>query len=78
VARVDILPGVLLRSQGGRRFKPTDFRVLYWFYKASSYAGRRINFAPVKSLDSSDSDSEFSLFEFRFTLFFPLGCGADS
>jgi len=24
------------------------------------YAGRRINFAPVKSLDSSDSDSKLS------------------
>ena len=44
----------------------------------ASDAGRRINFAPVKSLDSSDSDSEFSLFEFRFTVFFPLGCGVDS
>jgi len=42
------------------------------------HAGRRINFAPVKSLDSSDSDSEISLFEFRFTVFFPLGCGVDS
>jgi len=46
--------------------------------KARSHAGRRINFAPVKSLDFSDSDSEFSLFEFRFTVFCPLGCGVDS
>ena len=34
------------------------------------YAGRRTKFAPVKNLDSSDSDSEFSLFEFRFNVFF--------
>jgi len=41
-------------------------------------AGRRTKFAPGKSLRFFELFLELSLFEFRFTVFFPLGCGADS
>jgi len=43
-----------------------------------SYAGRTTKFAPVKSFRFFELFLELSLFEFRFTVFFPLGCGVDS
>jgi len=42
------------------------------------YAGRTTKFAPAKSLRFFELFLELSLFEFRFTVFFPLGCGVDS
>ena len=42
------------------------------------YAGRTTKFAPVKSLRFSELILGILLFEFRFTVFFPLGCGVDS
>jgi len=42
-------------------------------------AGRTTDkFAPGKSLRFFELFLELSLFEFRFTVFFPLGCGVDS
>jgi len=41
-------------------------------------AGRTTKFALVKSLPFFELFLELSLFEFRFTVFFPLGCGVDS
>ena len=41
-------------------------------------AGRRTEFAPGKSLRFFELFLELSLFEFRFTVFFSLGCGVDS
>jgi len=41
-------------------------------------AGRTTKFAPVKSLRFSELILGILLFEFRFTVFFPLGCGVDS
>jgi len=49
-----------------------------------AHAGRRTNagcrtkFAPGTSLLLLELFLELSLFEFRFTVFFPLGCGVDS
>jgi len=43
-----------------------------------SYAGCTTKFAPGKSLRFFELFLELSLFEFRFTVFFPLGCGVDS
>jgi len=41
-------------------------------------AGRTTKFAPVKSLRFFELILGILLFEFRFTVFFPLGCGVDS
>jgi len=41
-------------------------------------AGRTTKFAPVKSLRFSELILGTLLSEFRFTVFFPLGCGVDS
>jgi len=41
-------------------------------------AGRTIKFAPGKSLRFFELFLELSHFEFRFTVFFILGCGVDS
>ena len=41
-------------------------------------AGRRTKFAAGKSLRFFELFLELSFFEFRFTVFFPLGCGVDS
>ena len=43
-----------------------------------SNAGRTTNFAPVKSFRNFELFLELSLFDFCFTVFFPLGCGVDS
>ena len=40
--------------------------------------GRTTEFAPVKSLQFSELILGILLSEFRFTVFFPLGCGVDS
>jgi len=45
---------------------------------ANPYAGRTTDFAPVKSLRFFELFLELSLFEFHFTVLFPLGCGVDS
>jgi len=42
------------------------------------HAGRTTKFAPVKSLRFSELILGILLFEFRCTVFFPLGCGVDS
>jgi len=42
------------------------------------HAGRTTKFAPVKSLRFSELILGILLFEFRFTVFFPLCCGVDS
>jgi len=58
--------------------------VLWNFFQKSNFrpllgnAGRTTNFAPVKSLRFFELFLELSPFEFRFTVFFPLGCGVDS
>ena len=51
-----------------------------WFenYPTPPHANRRTKFAPVKSLRFSELFLGILLFEFRFTVFFPLGCGVDS
>ena len=41
-------------------------------------AGRRTKFAPGTSLRFSELFLGILLSEFRFTVFFPLGCGVDS
>jgi len=41
-------------------------------------AGRRTKFAAGKSLRFFELFLELSFFEFRFTVFFTLGCGVDS
>ena len=41
-------------------------------------AGRTTKFVPGKSLRFFDLFLELSFFEFRFTVFFTLGCGVDS
>jgi len=46
-----------------------------WF---EVYTGCTTKFAPVKSLRFFELFLELSLFEFRFTVYFPLGCGVDS
>jgi len=48
----------------------------YW--NTHTYAGHRTKFAPVKSLRFSKLFLRILLSEFRFTVFFPLGCGVDS
>jgi len=40
-------------------------------------AGRKTKFAPGKILQFFELFLEISLFEFRFTVFFTLGCGVD-
>ena len=40
-----------------------------------THAGRWTKFAPGKSLRFFELFLEFTLFEFRFTVFFPLSCG---
>jgi len=45
---------------------------------SNSDAGRRTKFAPVKSLRFSELFLRILLSEFRFTVFFPLGCGVKS
>jgi len=57
------------------------FRLQFSRVEASSSltdAGRTTKFAPVKSLWFSGLILGILLFEFRFTVFFPLGCGVDS
>jgi len=49
-----------------------------WIMECSSYAGRRTKFAPVKSLRFSELFLGILRSEFRFIVFFPLGCGVDS
>ena len=46
--------------------------------ECSSYASRRTKFAPVKSLRFFELFLGILLSEFRFIVFFPLGCGVDS
>ena len=46
--------------------------------KSSYYAGRRSKSAPVKSFRFSELFLVILLSEFRFTVFFLLGCGVDS
>ena len=43
-----------------------------------AYAGRTIKFSLVQGLRFSELIVRILLFEFRFTVFFPLGCGVDS
>jgi len=45
---------------------------------SSTHAGRTTKFAPGKSLRFFELFLELSHFEFRFTVFFTLGCGMDS
>ena len=59
---VNIIVERVYRSHAGRR----------------TNAGRTTKFAPVKSLRFSELILGILLFEFRFTVFFPLGCGVDS
>jgi len=58
----------------GKEFRWTKFIAV----ERVSNAGRTTNFAPVKSLWFSELILGILLFEFRFTVFFPLGCGVDS
>ena len=58
--------------------KSTTFVSLDRWWHHSPNAGRRTKFAPGKSLRFFELFLELSLFEFRFTVFFTLGCGVDS
>jgi len=66
-----------------RKLSPRDqlpapkFEILEDFQKVA-YAGRTTKFTPGKSLRFFELFLELSLFEFRFTVFFTLGCGVDS
>jgi len=64
-------PGVR-RPGAGRGQRPARSKIFRATIVTSCicHKFRKTKFASVKSLDSSYSDSEFSLFEFRFTVFF--------
>ena len=49
-----------------------------FYFRDQCYAGRATKFAPVKGLRFSELILGILLFEFRFTVFFPMGCGVDS
>jgi len=49
-----------------------------FLFKSVYNAGRTTKFAPGKSLGFFELFLELSHFEFRFIVFFTLGCGADS
>jgi len=48
------------------------------FIPARPHAGRKTKFAQVKSLRFSELFPGMRISEFRFTVFFSLGCGGDS